>query len=704
MKFNSLLNNFSAGEWSPKMRSRSDVQQYFNACEKLQNFIPQIQGGAFFRGGTERVLIGSTYEGQLSSTSAIFPWTFSSGDAYLLVANFGNPATEWFVYNIGTGVVSLLASSTTDVPVDPRNFMFTQLGDIIIMLDKEGGIEPIVMYYDGSFRMQKLNLYVDAQPGLAEYEAFPYRPIEANGSSVNLTASATTGAITLTASAAYFEPGMVDSYFRLTSGGTTGVVRITGYTNSTSVSAQVLVALPSAGPYGTAAGTAWEESAWSDYRGWPSSLTAYQGRMVYGKDSTIFGSRIGNVFDMMEVPFAQDPFFTDYPLDNSRPFTLTPSSSEASNIKALSSAKTLLINTDKFEIVAYGTQGALGPNDVSFESSTSFGAEAVQPVRVNNYTVFVERGGTKVRDVIFNFTEDQYKSSDLAFVSEHLIRREEYLDITDTRIRQLCAARRSNVMLVLNNVYDVCGVTLDRDYQINGWFDFQFGDNAKIRHMAACGENYDQFYFVVRRTDENGNFIHFIERLSPIYESSEFYVVAPDLIVPTHLDAWMKSGIGVPALTFSGFDHLPGKTVGVIADGFYIGTKVVSNAGVITLASEATTILAGVPYQGIIKTMPIELGAQVPGSPQGFVKRIDEVTIKFWNSFGAQYGHKESDMLDINFKLPSTPMNVPHPLVTDFRKLKFSSNFDVEAQVIVKQVRPWPCNVLAIISKGMLYD
>ena len=42
-----LQTNFTAGELSPLLRAREDIQKYFNGAEKLENFIVKPQGGAF---------------------------------------------------------------------------------------------------------------------------------------------------------------------------------------------------------------------------------------------------------------------------------------------------------------------------------------------------------------------------------------------------------------------------------------------------------------------------------------------------------------------------------------------------------------------------------------------------------------------------------------------------------------------------------
>ena len=41
-----IQNNFTAGEISPKMYGRSDINRYNNGLRQLENMLPEIQGGA----------------------------------------------------------------------------------------------------------------------------------------------------------------------------------------------------------------------------------------------------------------------------------------------------------------------------------------------------------------------------------------------------------------------------------------------------------------------------------------------------------------------------------------------------------------------------------------------------------------------------------------------------------------------------------
>lgn len=742
MKFNNIVNNFASGEWSPKMRARTDADQYVKACEEMKNFIPYIQGGAYLRSGTRFVPLDNAGQSELVNSALgqikLIPYNPSSGDAYVLAAVTGLVAS-WFVVKIQNPIAAtttVTAGTGASNTSDPADFHYVQVGDLILIVDRTGVTVPMVFFLDGStFRIRTIFEYValfHATP-LYNTQAFPYRALQANGSSVNLTAGAATGSTTLTASAAFFNPGHIGTLFKLTAAGQTGAVLVTGYTSSTVVSVAWQTNGGTTTTVGTAAGTAWEEAAWSDYRGWPKSVSAFQGRLCYGGNATqpdtLWGSRIGNVFDLMEVPFANDPDFTTYTSNNARPFTLAPSSAEVSNIVALTAGKTLVINTDKYEIVAFGSQGALGPLDVNFESSTAFGAANVQPVRVNNFVTFTQRGAQKIRDVIFNFEQDQYKSTDLSFVADHLFLKDDYDSLFYSEIAEMTTTRGNSVLWMrISNIdpageitNDLVGVTLDRDYQVNGFFRFE--TSGIVHAICAAGANLDTLFMIVQRpdTDPNASVIYMEYLTNPYELETQVLTPASQAVVgsygngyikgPTYLDCWKASNvytapgvIGPKKTDWSGFDHLAGMTVAVIADGEYIGTQVVTGSGHITTPIAVQVVLVGLPYEGVLKPWLIEQGQQIPGSPQGLSKRIDQLTIKFWKTFGAQYGESLANMYDIDFKDPNVPANTLPQMKTINQAVNFEGNYGNEAQVIIRQQKPWPCNVLAIISRGVLYD
>ena len=83
MRFNHIVNNFASGEWSPKMRSRSDTDQFKNSAKEITNGIVQIQGGVFKRPGTRLIPTSVPLYGD----TKIIPYTTKTGK-FLVVINY----------------------------------------------------------------------------------------------------------------------------------------------------------------------------------------------------------------------------------------------------------------------------------------------------------------------------------------------------------------------------------------------------------------------------------------------------------------------------------------------------------------------------------------------------------------------------------------------------------------------------------------
>ena len=64
-----------------------------------------------------------------------------------------------------------------------------------------------------------------------------------------------------------------------------GIVKVTDFTDATIVDVEVIAALDATS--GTAVTKRWAEGAWSNYRTWPSAVTFFEERCIYGGQSTV---------------------------------------------------------------------------------------------------------------------------------------------------------------------------------------------------------------------------------------------------------------------------------------------------------------------------------------------------------------------------------------------------------------------------------
>lgn len=198
MPVSALINSFNAGELSPYMGARSDVEKYRNGCVTLENFIILPYGGVLRRPGTEYLgspkfdtrrcrLIGFNF-----STTTRF--VIEMGHQYLRfwsnsvqVQSGGNPVE--------------VASPYTEDQI--RDVQFVQINDIMYLVHPE--VAP-----------HKLSRLSDTNWTLAEVAWDWPALLDENIDATTLACSHTTGTgRTLTASAATFNANHVGSYWQL---------------------------------------------------------------------------------------------------------------------------------------------------------------------------------------------------------------------------------------------------------------------------------------------------------------------------------------------------------------------------------------------------------------------------------------------------------------------------------------------------------
>lgn len=724
MKFNSIINNFSSGVWSPKMLNRADTEEYFKSCEELLNMIPQLQGGAFRRPGTKYIDLG-TAQGRLEQgySTRIIPWRLSTGQKYLIVMNTEAPTnlpSRWFIYNTVTGVKTDL-SATSGADFADTNLMtaqFEQVGDIVYFVTD--GMPPRFISYAGG--VPYVYAYHEYFGGLAaqrQWETVPYKPISAEGDDGTLTVTGTFtvgGAVTVTSSTSRFSSFMLPAYgagrglfIKVSSASSTGVVEMTGYTSDTVITGVVRSVVPGASPLtvGSAAGTSFEIAAWNGRDGWPRTIAAFEQRLYFGGNTsfpdTIWGSRAGTQLDMMEVPFQQSTTFSTFTSDNARPWSAALAvTSQAYQIQSMAAAKTLEIHTLKADIVAYGGNGnILGPVNKSFESSTSFGSDYVQPVRVNNFSSFVQRGGRKVRDIVFNFNEDQYKSSDLMFMADHYTYRDPIVKVASVEYGS------TSLMLAISDAGKVYACAIDRDYKMNAWHEWALGgDTVRVTDIAVvptAGEyDSDSVFMVVTRTINGVDAIS-IEQLSDLFEGTDYDFYG--LGVPFYfLDSWVAKTPGSPTNTITGLSRLEGETVGVFGDNFYLGEYDVSGGEILLPNARYGQFIVGFNSTARLKINPIQAGAQF-GTPVNQVKAAAKVVANFYKTLSASYKTTGTpDTFNIPFREPSVPGNEATPVFTGEKVLSLPPNIGRKIQIEFETSDPYPMNILSLVFEGVTND
>lgn len=464
------------------------------------------------------------------------------------------------------------------------------------------------------------------------------------------TAGTTTPRVTLEA---------VDAYIY-------GIVKITGYTDTTHVAATVITDLES-----TDATKVWREGAWSDVRGYPRTVTIYEQRMCFAgsnyQPQTVWGSVTGDF----------ENFKTGS--DDTDSFAYTIGAQERNAIQWMVAQKALLIGTSggEWSMQAGSQDQPLTPTNVLVRRQSNYGSRALNANLVNDVVLFIQRQGRKVRELTYSFEKDGFVAPDMTLLSEH---------ITDGGIVQTAFQQQPrSILWVVTSDGTLAGMTYERDQNVVGWHrhvtDGTFESVATIYGSAD-----DEIWLVVNRTI-GGSTKRYIERINPVQWT--------DLEDAFYVDSGLSYD-GSATDTFSGLSHLEGKTVKILADGAPVPDQVVAS-GAVTLDDPASVVHIGLAYETIIQPMRLDVDSQA-GVSQGQVKQIRELVLRLNNSLGLQYGDGEA-FYNLSFRDTSDYMDAAPPLFTGDKVVEFDGDFDLDVPFIVKQSQPLPLCLLAIIVK-----
>ena len=196
-RFVSMQTNFTSGELDPLLRARVDLTAtYNNALEKATNVVCQPQGGIKRRDGT-RFLMALPNSGAESAANGVrlVAFEFSTSDSYMLCFTHN----RMYVFKDGTLITNINGSGndylvTTITSAYLNEINWTQSADTLIAVHEDMVPKRIVRgASDSSWTASDVTF--DSVPKYA----FTMSTISPPG---NLTPSAVTGKVTLTASQA----------------------------------------------------------------------------------------------------------------------------------------------------------------------------------------------------------------------------------------------------------------------------------------------------------------------------------------------------------------------------------------------------------------------------------------------------------------------------------------------------------------------
>lgn len=477
----------------------------------------------------------------------------------------------------------------------------------------------------------------------------------------------------------------------------------------------------------------------------PTCATYFQQRKIYAGSNnnpqTFWASQLAT----------SNNFNISRPLIASDAITQALADREVNEIRHLVGLNHLIALTSNTEYRINGSDGVFqaNPSPVATVQS-NFGSSHVQPIISGNMIIFVQSGGSVLRDLGYDYLTDSYNGAELSLFASHLFEgktvkymayaKEPYRLIwivfsdgtcaclTYNKTQKICGWTRTvtdgffeSVAAVREGQEDVAYFIIRRYikpiYQGNyELIESRLNSSGIMAYCYQCGEN--KYYSdrvleidaKVYSDIELNNFIGNVNVLNSAENNITIGGILKRYIERTKkriiskvqdgffVDAGLSAKFGKEVNVISGLNHLAGKTVIALSNGGVIENLKVSDDGKVYLPIKVNEITIGLPFEFKLETLNIE-----GENTQGLKKIINNVCINISNSREEFFvGGSENLYVETYRSIES---------VNDSNRL-FSTNVSAtpinsptsNATIIVMQNKPLPLTILSLSAMFSIED
>ncbi len=655
-----LQSSFSAGVLDPRLNSRTDIKQYFQGLSLGDNIKCLPQGGVKRRDGMK-------YIDDIGESARLVSFSFNTIQTYLIV--FTDSLISIYKDDIKQAEII-----TTFTFAQIKELNYTQSADTLIivheshnphLLVRQGSDTSWTLSHANVTNIPQYNFQDSLSPGIVqEVQDITFNGSWINGNNYTLTVEGqkTTDLIYTTSQAVTMQNAL------------NALNNVSGVVVADQGSQVYRVTFPSDGRNwnliiatigfavtgkfdvtGITDGSSALEDSMSDTRGWPRTVTFFESRLILGgttyKPQSIWASKTNDFFNLdLGTSLSDEGIF------------ITLDTDQVNAINGLYAGRHLQVLTTGGEF--YSPTTPITPSDFVIKRQTQYGSSGLRPVSIDGATLFIDRYGTSLRELLYTYIEEAYNADSISVMAPHLL-----ISPVDIAAQRGTELDESNYIYIVNSDGTLAVLNSLRSQEVTAWT--RWTTNGLIENIAVVQSD---VYLMVRRTINNGA-RWFLERVD----------------VDTFTDSNVKQ-IQASSATVTGLDHLNGELCRVKADGAVM-TDNTPSAGAITLVRPAIDVEVGLDFNPLFRTMPITSNFQ-DGSTFTRDKRISQVHVDVFETLGLyidgrlvptrQFG---SGLLD----------QTPEPF-SGLRNLYFNG-WTEKAWVTLTQKDPLPMTVLGISIK-----
>lgn len=454
-------------------------------------------------------------------------------------------------------------------------------------------------------------------------------------------------------------------------GSITGIVRVTAYTSTTAVSAQVLTDLGKANQYTQD----WREGDWSPRKGYPSSVSEFGGRLHWqGK-----GMEWGSVPDQLDS-------FDDSLEGDSRPIRRSLGEGAVDRAAWSLGANNLLVGLAGTVQVARSSSldEPLTHANFGLKPIGDVGAADLPAARIDTSCIFVGANESRVYEIAldpgsYSYSPPEDLTALVPEIGESRFVRRAFQRFPDRRLH-LVRADGTAAVLVFDKLENVkCWIEIETDGLI---------EEVVVLPGVSGSRIEDRVYYVVKRTI-NGSTKRYLEKW--VLES-QCVGGSDNRLADCHVTGTLSGSASI-----TGLSHLESKTVCLWGNSKDLGTYTVAS-GAIT-ASEAIT---GAYTVGLVYTAQFKSSKRAVLDAQEFMlterKKIDALGLVLANTHhqGLRYGPDFTNLDDLPQVIDGadvTSGTIHSALDTD--PTGFPGEWGSDPRLCLEAAAPRPCTVMA---------
>jgi hypothetical protein len=477
----------------------------------------------------------------------------------------------------------------------------------------------------------------------------------------------------------------------------------------------------------------------------PSCATYFQQRKVYANSTnnpqTFWASQLAT----------SNNFNISRPLIATDAITQVLADREVNEIRHLVGLNHLIALTSNTEYRINGSDGVFeaNPSPVALVQS-NYGSSHVEPIISGNMIIFVQSGGSVIRDLGYDYLTDSYNGSELSLFASHLF--------DGKTVKYMAYAKEPyRIIWIVFNDGTCASLTYNKTQKICGWTriitDGFFESVTTVREGRE-----DIAYFVIRRYIKpvyQGSYKFIESKMNSsnvmVYSykcgSNTYYCNKPiEIGVTVYSNNALSSSVGVVNVlneeennitiggtlkryvertktrvikkaqegffvdsglsgtfnneitTLSGLSHLAGKRVVAICNGGVIANLTVNSSGEVQLPFGVKEITIGLPFEFKLETLNIE-----GENTQGLKKIINSVCVNTLNSREEFFiGGSEGMYVQTDRSIES--VNDSNKLFTNSVSATPLNTATPNATVVIMQNKPLPLTLLSLSATFSMED